>query len=67
MSQEHPEQPGRVPVGELRALVADIEDKASDVDEMDRATDSANAHANGVSCGIRWTRDRLTDVISKYE
>lgn len=50
---------------DLRELVERFEEKAADVDESERATDAANAHANGVSCGIRWARDELEELIEE--
>jgi len=48
---------------ELRDLADELEAKATDVDEMERATDSATAHANGVSCGLRYARDQLEELL----
>lgn len=48
---------------ELRELVERMDEQARKIDERKRATDSADAHANGVSCGIRWARDELEDLI----
>ena len=52
---------------DLRELVDRFEEQAGKIDEKKRATDSANAHANGVSCGVRWARDELEDLIDDEE
>lgn len=48
---------------DLRDLIATLERRAQEVDEMGRATDIANAHANGVSCGLRFARDEVGQVL----
>jgi len=51
---------------DLRELIADLEEQAQNVDEMSRATDTANAHANGVACGLRFARDEVGQVLKEH-
>jgi len=50
---------------DLRELIARLEERAQEVDEMGRASDIANAHANGVSCGLRFARDEVGQVLKE--
>jgi len=59
MSQEHPEQPGRVPVEELRALVDEWE-KFTDVIEW-------NDYNKGVNEGVGSCAEELDTVLKRYE
>ena len=58
MTQEHPEQPGRVPVGELRELVEHWRQKA----EKKTGDDWES-----VAIGQEWCAEELEAVIDKYE
>ena len=59
MTAEHPEQPGRVPVGELRELVEEMRDHADT--EFD---DGKGRYAATVQ--RKWAR-QLETVIERYE
>ena len=61
MTQEHPEQPGRVPVGELRELVEEQKDRASQYETFN------DAHMEGLSKGYQQCADELETVIERYE
>ena len=50
---------------QCRELVERMNEQAEKIDEKKRATDAADAHANGVSCGIRWARDELEAILDE--
>ena len=59
MTQELPEQPGRVPVGELRALVEDWRE-FTDVAET-------TEYSEGINNGVDSCADAIERVIERYD
>jgi len=61
MTSEHPEQPGRVPVGELRELVAKQEARAEQYDTFN------DEHMAGLAKGYQQCAKQLSEVLDRYD
>lgn len=67
MTAERPEQPGRVPVGELRELVKHFREQHELTADGERGPIHGTPYGNGVSAGLDYAANELEAVLEKYE